>query len=225
MDRNRSLPQFHGADPPTYLDPDDVQTPPLGTFQTDLSQPLTPLTPEHANLITEELRNATVGLGFPAASNIDTQLRDALVPALRNVKIGVPPSYGRIESGTWTFIGPVTVISNTEFSRWVVPLPLAVGARINSISVRSIENNPIQRCFLQLWRITDEDGGTEEQIGPTITLPESTSYVTTIGILSTPHTVADDYQYYLIAEKPSASLAFTFLRMFWLEMDLCGAPA
>lgn len=77
MDRNRSNPIYHGVNPPVYLDPVNPLTPPLGTFSTDPEIANTPLTAEHANLLTEELRNLTVGWNEIPASNIDNQLAAA----------------------------------------------------------------------------------------------------------------------------------------------------
>lgn len=72
MDRVRST--LGGAVPPVYLDLGSPSTPPSATFQTDPGLPPTSLTPEHANLITEELRNLVIALGGTPASDDDTQL-------------------------------------------------------------------------------------------------------------------------------------------------------
>lgn len=77
MDRVRGNAPTGGADPPVYLDPNDVATPPLITFQTIAAQPPTSLTSEQMNLISEEGWKLTRALGLTPASDDDSQFAEA----------------------------------------------------------------------------------------------------------------------------------------------------
>lgn len=220
MDRNRSLATFHGPNPPVYKDPGDVATEPLGTFQTDLTQPLTPLTPEHANLITEELRNLTEGLGFTPASNVDTQLRDAIVPALKSVKSSVPAANG---VGNGFAYNTFQVRATTANAFWHIPLSLPVGARITDLWARGHDDATAPNKYtVHLNRLLD--GGLPQTLD-SITAGFPAAYTTLQKTLSTPHVVADNYIYWVSASTPAGwDGTSAVLHEVWLTMDLCGAP-
>ena len=223
MDRNRSQAQFHGDDPPAYKDPNDVATEPLGTFQTDSSQPATPLTPEHANLITEELRNLTEGLGFTPASNVDTQLRDAVVPALKSVKQGFPPQNG--SGAGWAPSGDTAIVASAANAEWNVRVGLPVGARILGVSARGNDNSTAGNgWFVDVRR---NDGTATVSVGdtlsPTFTPP---TLVTATQLFATPETVADDNHYKVRIKTPVGSDGTNrIVHQIWLILDLCGAPS
>ena len=84
MDRNFGPAGNNGPIPPVYLSAAQItgEAMELGTFQNLGVQPPTSLRPESITMLFEELRNLVIGLGGTPAPDIDTQLRDLLLPLL-----------------------------------------------------------------------------------------------------------------------------------------------
>lgn len=132
MDRNRAPSTFHGALPPVYKNPADPLTPPLGTFETDPAQPPTPLTPEHMNLVTEELRNLVIATGLTPASNADNQLATAFADGtwIPTVLHGGSPAVGITYTrrlGSWSRKGRLLdLFFDVAWSIMTIVTPLAL---------------------------------------------------------------------------------------------------
>jgi hypothetical protein len=217
MDRNRAPAEFHGDDPPVYKDPDDVETNPIGTFQTDPTQPQTSLTAEHINLITEEIRNTVIAMGLTPSSEDDTQL-STLTTTMKDVEYSYSPSGGHDPNDGTAFTrsgDSVTVFTAATDGFWNIPINFPVGTVIKKIKGRALESSTgpssaARSGKIQLFR--NRDTGLGEDLGDVLEdFPASASTFTEQETSEFAVTIEAGWSYAVRLRTPGNYDGVTFL--------------
>ena len=223
VDYDRMLPELAGPTTPVYHDPNDAVLLPAESYQTDPTQPASPLSPQHATLLTRSMRNTIVALGYTPACDDDEVLANAISAGLLNVRQVVPLRSGFAERGIWTFDASYRHPKTTDgpaAPEWWVPLSLPIGGRIKQVSARTRFDQEIgEIASLELRSIEAEEVIT---VHASIAIGIGTTTVE-LPIPATQQTVLEGRQYYLAARITADALADFEFYSADLTLDLVPA--